>query len=471
MRGESTSPQRIRTLKSNENTSQPQPTLKMGPSRSNHSTATAKRSPGSSSHTKSTTGPSTGRRLPPQRTKSDDVNLRHPPQLKGRNPPPRGRSLSPSRTQGTRRRDPSSSFRPQQQRGRSRSPSNQRGLRGRSTSAERPGQVRGRPMNNPSGHSRGPPPMRRSGHSRSPMASYSGHSRTGYPVGNQSGHSRSGHTTIFNSRHSRNGDRSAHSMMSSRSGHSRTRSGSRGRPSLADQHMTKNRKKRIYQSLRNVTKRQFPWSRCCSYFIPVFVLLAAAIGLLFATGNGGNASAVVPPDDESLDGNTQVEDPFHGKNPIAQWTTDGSGLKVTILNALDEAWGEILDLAVEDWEFGNPDAITISVQKEAADNNCEQKEGMIKVCNGNYGDTKWRGFTELQLDASNGIAAATIKLNDFYLNSMSKNARQYTLCHEFGKIYVASKEIINVNRKVFLTGPAIAFILLTRTFAGIGPSK
>jgi hypothetical protein len=118
---------------------------------------------------------------------------------------------------------------------------------------------------------------------------------------------------------------------------------------------------------------------------------------------------------------------------VKNLSRNGAGLKVIIMNALDESWNETFDTVVEDWEYGNPDAVAISVQKANAESDCQPTEGSIKVCCGDYGDTSWRGLTQLQLDGSNKIASATIKLNEFYLSSMSKNVRQYTLCHEIGK--------------------------------------
>jgi hypothetical protein len=374
----------------------------MGPSTSNHSTV--KCSLGSSSNTMST------KRHPPPRSKSDNSNIKRALPFQGKNPPSRGRSFSPPRVEERKKNPPSRS-----QRGRT---------------PNRPGNIHDVPMIR-SGHSRskGPPVNRsthsnRRGHSKSPVMTPSAHSRNGCSVDNRSVHSRSGHTTIYNSRHSRNGDfdRSTHSMTS-RSGRSRASIGSH--PSLSDQRRGKSRGQ----------KRPFPWSTCCSYFVPILVLTGAAIGLLFVTGNQSNVSSKPSNGSKSVMSNPPVEDPFHGKKSIPQWPANGAGLKVKIVNTLDESWSETFDMVVEDWEYGNPDAVAISVQKADAESECQPTEGSITVCSGDYGYTSWRGQTHLQLDESGNIASATIKLNEAYLSSMSKNLYQYTLCHEIGKFH------------------------------------
>jgi hypothetical protein len=266
----------------------------MGPLPSNHSTV--KRSLGSSTNTMSTSEHSrTGHRHPPLRSKSDNSNIQRPPPFQGSNPPRRGRSFSPLRDRGRKQMPPPRS----QHRGRTSNPQG----KGRGVPVSRSGHTR----------SKGPPKKRRthsnrSGGSGRPVMTSSSHSRSGNSVGNRSVHSRNGRTTTYNSRHSRNGDfdRSTHSM-SSRSGLSRASIGSH--PSLVDQRRRTNRGQ----------KRPFPWSLCCSYFVPILVLIGAAIGLLFATGNNSDASSLPSTGSESLVSNPPVEDPFDGKKSIPQW--------------------------------------------------------------------------------------------------------------------------------------------------------
>ncbi|KAG7362779.1 hypothetical protein IV203_026139 [Nitzschia inconspicua] len=412
----------------------------MGHSRSNHNTAQKSPSKSSTKRTVSTSSHEAfERHCPPQRTrsgggvvrqsprrtKSDNANLRRPSEMQDRRRTPRGRSFSPSGMTG--RRDKPPKLPP---RGRSQSPfSNAPRPRERSRSNDRHGDERGpseirsrhikRTPAKRSNHNTGPP-MRRIAQGRG-----RGNGRNRYPPDNRSLHSRSGHTTIFNSHHSR----SAHSITS-RSGHGRSSSGSRS--SLVDQHMGRNRLGRIHRSPGKSTKSQFPWTKFCLYLLPVIVLIAAAIGLLMATRKKQDSSLEHPPENESVAGATIDEDPFDGGKSPPQWTAGSSGLEIKIINALDETWSEVVGLVIKDWDDGNPDAITIFVEKVAADSVCAPMEGVIKICSGDYGDSKWRGQTEFLLDGGGNIAAASVKMNTFYLRSMNTKARQYTLCHEIG---------------------------------------
>ena len=63
------------------------------------------------------------------------------------------------------------------------------------------------------------------------------------------------------------------------------------------------------------------------------------------------------------------EDPFVGNNSTYQWDTGGKreGLSLVIQNALDESWQDEFTLAIDDWENGDPDALTLTKKKVAID--------------------------------------------------------------------------------------------------------
>jgi predicted Zn-dependent protease with MMP-like domain len=56
----------------------------------------------------------------------------------------------------------------------------------------------------------------------------------------------------------------------------------------------------------------------------------------------------------------------------------------------------------------------------------------VKVCNGDYGDLKWRGINQAVLDKEGFITACAARMNDFYLANEQDDAKQYTMCHEVG---------------------------------------
>jgi hypothetical protein len=168
-----------------------------------------------------------------------------------------------------------------------------------------------------------------------------------------------------------------------------------------------------------------------SYFIPIILLLASAVGLVVATGN---ASKITPDALQNLIpnfSNDLLEDINSGSN-LPKWNNDGSGLELEILNALDDTWQVAFSLTVADWDFGNPDALTLRSQRVDYDPECTSVDGTLKVCNGDYGDTKWRGINQVVTDDSGYITASSARMNEFYLQHDTEDAKQYTICHEIG---------------------------------------
>jgi hypothetical protein len=134
-------------------------------------------------------------------------------------------------------------------------------------------------------------------------------------------------------------------------------------------------------------------------------------------------------------------DPFNGKKDTHAWPSNGTGLQLTILNALEEEWNTYFFTALEQWDAGSPDTLTLKTEsRPAPDFNCTAEQGYMKVCNGDYGATEWTGVNQLVLagkgkDAS--IISSTARMNEFYLmpseyNVNQEAARQYTMCHEIG---------------------------------------
>jgi hypothetical protein len=115
--------------------------------------------------------------------------------------------------------------------------------------------------------------------------------------------------------------------------------------------------------------------------------------------------------------------------------TDGTGgLELEIVNALDERWYPYFEEAVNDWNTGEPDSLTLSTSKaDSPDSSCEPIDGLMKVCNGNYGGTGWKGINELVYNGRNRILNSVAKMNEYYLGDRaSDNEMLYTMCHEIG---------------------------------------
>lgn len=128
-------------------------------------------------------------------------------------------------------------------------------------------------------------------------------------------------------------------------------------------------------------------------------------------------------------------DPYLSDNSTNEWNTDGqnNGLRLTIVNALDDDWQVEFQSAVYDWENGDPDALTLTTSKVDVDSSCSPINGVMKVCNGNYGETGWLGINGIITTQRTGIIQNSVaKMNEYYLSNAGDAERQYTMCHEIG---------------------------------------
>jgi hypothetical protein len=115
-----------------------------------------------------------------------------------------------------------------------------------------------------------------------------------------------------------------------------------------------------------------------------------------------------------------MEDPFNASTPeeANRWrgTNGQGGLTLELVNALEERWYPYFDTAVAEWDNGNPDVLTLSVSYDDVDPDCKPIRGKMKVCNGNYGDTQWKGINVVSL-VNDQIIESSAKMNEFYLRS------------------------------------------------------
>lgn len=182
---------------------------------------------------------------------------------------------------------------------------------------------------------------------------------------------------------------------------------------------------------------------CCFLFVAI-IIVATYLIINYATNGKANENVqkIIP---DSLQNRTEnfwedlfgKEDPFAGLNDTHAWEQvipGVGGLNITILNALDDKWHTYFDTATSEWDAGTPDSLTILTEVVEPDMNCSSEPGYIKVCNGNYGDTSWKGINQILMDDKNGyIYSSTALMNEYYLtDSTSEDDKQYTMCHEIG---------------------------------------
>ena len=133
--------------------------------------------------------------------------------------------------------------------------------------------------------------------------------------------------------------------------------------------------------------------------------------------------------------NTPI-DPYKGTGgefPTSKWQTNQNGLYLTVYNALSSDWYTYFDQGIYNWAYGHtPTSLQLTTIVIDADSNCSSISGAVKVCNGNYGDTKWKGINEKMVTPSGFITESIAKMNDYYLQGSSAGEKQYTMCHETG---------------------------------------
>ncbi|KAG7342835.1 hypothetical protein IV203_020779 [Nitzschia inconspicua] len=129
------------------------------------------------------------------------------------------------------------------------------------------------------------------------------------------------------------------------------------------------------------------------------------------------------------------KDPYVGDNTTNVWlgTTGVGGLSLELWNALDESWQTEFAESFSDWDNCDPNALTLSTQRVEVDYACSHATGVMKVCNGNYGETGWLGINEVtKIMPQNAIESSVAKMNEYYLNNAGYEERLYTMCHEIG---------------------------------------
>jgi hypothetical protein len=111
----------------------------------------------------------------------------------------------------------------------------------------------------------------------------------------------------------------------------------------------------------------------------MIVLVVSIVGLILAMGKGDKLKKTF------LEGgflkDEEIEDPFANKatnGVVARWESDGQGgLTIGVLNALSSDWEVFFNLAVADWEYGNPDALSLQVEAVDEDKACKPVVGTV----------------------------------------------------------------------------------------------
>lgn len=146
------------------------------------------------------------------------------------------------------------------------------------------------------------------------------------------------------------------------------------------------------------------------------------------------------------------EDPYVDVNTTNVWeghTNGEGGLYLELWNALDTSWDTEYSEAVSDWNnLCDPKVLVLTSKRVEVDNACSQVDGVMKVCNGNYGETGWLGINEVLKSVPKGIIQSSVaKMNEHYLLNADYDERLYTMCHELGHGYGLPHTDENFNNK------------------------
>ena len=82
------------------------------------------------------------------------------------------------------------------------------------------------------------------------------------------------------------------------------------------------------------------------------------------------------------------DDPFVGDNTTNLWmgfTSGKGGLRLELWNALDDTWTNEYYEAMDDWNnWCEIKVLELTSQTVDIDRNCDQVDGVMKVCNGEF---------------------------------------------------------------------------------------
>jgi len=120
------------------------------------------------------------------------------------------------------------------------------------------------------------------------------------------------------------------------------------------------------------------------------------------------------------------------------WARQQTTFTLRVGDNVSGGWDGRLQQAISDWN-ANGTVTLKEVAGSSGPQSCPATNGMVEVCNGQYGtQVGWLGLTRLFFnDAGDHIASVTIQLNDSFFDQSNgqyntEAARRHTICHELG---------------------------------------
>ncbi|MCW8107866.1 hypothetical protein OPS25_05060 [Alteromonas ponticola] len=120
------------------------------------------------------------------------------------------------------------------------------------------------------------------------------------------------------------------------------------------------------------------------------------------------------------------------------WARTTSSFNLTIINSTTSDWDPYVSQAVADWSQSNVLNMVEDLNGDTSTRTrrkCNSPDGMIRICNLEYGQNGWLGIAGISLDNNGHITTGYTKMNDTYFNMAYYSGadwKQSVTCQELG---------------------------------------
>lgn len=120
------------------------------------------------------------------------------------------------------------------------------------------------------------------------------------------------------------------------------------------------------------------------------------------------------------------------------WARTTSSFDLTVINSTTSDWDPYVSQAISDWSKSNNLNMVEDPNGDTSSNTrrrCSAPDGMVLICNLDYGNTGWLGIAGISLDGQGHIITGYTKLNDTYFSDPyydSFSWKQSVTCQELG---------------------------------------
>lgn len=127
---------------------------------------------------------------------------------------------------------------------------------------------------------------------------------------------------------------------------------------------------------------------------------------------------------------------FHNWNGY-HWARTANPFPLPVINSTTQEWSASLAGTLSAWESNNSPirfAAAYADDSRKARKRCQHVEGMMRVCNADYGYNGWLGLASIYLDSNGHITKGTAKMNDSYSSYWDEAEMNHVMCQEIGHV-------------------------------------